>query len=192
MKNKITAFLFVMILCAGSVFASDGTKPFVPKYNTRVLVVGQIKYKTPIDLEARKEGFAGKKKIQEDLFKDNWCQPNFSEKKLDIIELPYMEGYFYTDLMPSKGRLLHLNYFTAGIFKKINRWYQFQLPCKATIKVPEDAVYLYIGTFEYDLDYALRVVGFRHLDDYDNAKKELCSQLGQDVELYRGEITFEK
>ena len=191
MKNKITAFFFIMFFCVGAVFATDASKPIEPTKKGKILVVGQIKYKTPIDLEARKEGFAGKKKIQDDLFKDNWCQPNFSEIKLDVIETPYLEGYFYASLYPSKNRTVHLKNFTAGIFRKINRWFQYHLPCGATIKVPDDTVYLYIGTFEYDLDYALRVVGFRHLDDYDNAKKELSRQLGKDVELYRGEITFE-
>lgn len=190
MKNKITAFLFVMILCAGSAFAADASKPVEPKKG-RILVVGQIKYKTPVDLEARKEAFTGKKTVQLGVYNDNWCQPDFSEKILDAA-IPSLEGYFYTELKPSKAGTVNLNHFTAGIYGKVNYWFQYKLPCKAVIKVPEDTVYLYIGTFEYDLDYALRVVGFRHLDDYDNAKKELSRQLGKDVELYRGEITFEK
>ncbi len=190
MNNKITALFFVMILCVGSAFAADASKPVEPKKG-RVLVVGQIKYKTPIDLEARKEAFAGKKNLQVGVFKDNWCQPDFSEKIMDAA-VPYLEGYFYTELKPSKAGTVHLNHFTSGIYGKVNYWFQYQLPCGATINVPDDAVYLYIGTFEYDLDYALRIVGFRHLDNYDTAKKDLCRQLGKDVELYRGAITFDK
>ncbi len=190
MNNKITALLFVMILCVGSAFAADASKPVEPKKG-RVLVVGQLKYKTPIDLAARKEGFEGKKNIQVGVFKDSWFQPDFSEKLFDA-DVPYMEGYFYTELKPTKKGTVHLNKFTAGIFGKVNYWFQYVLPGAATINVPDDAVYLYIGTFEYDLDYALRVVGFQHLDDYDRAKKDLCRALGKDVELYRGAITFDK
>ncbi|SEP69459.1 hypothetical protein SAMN04487977_101139 [Treponema bryantii] len=190
MNNKITALFLVMILCVGSAFAADASKPVEPKKG-RVLVVGQLKYKHPIDLEARKEAFTAKKNLQVGSFMDNWFQPDFSEKLMDA-GLPYLEGYFYTELKPSKKGTVHLNNFTAGIYGKVNTWFRYELPGGVTINVPDDAVYLYIGTFEYDLDYALRVVGFQHLDNYDNAKKELCRQLGKDVELYRGVITFDK
>ena len=60
MNNKTTALLFVMILCAGAAFAADASKPVEPKKG-RILVVGQLKYKNPIDLDARKDGFAEKK-----------------------------------------------------------------------------------------------------------------------------------
>ncbi len=190
MNNKITAFLFVMILSVSSVFAADPTKPTEPKKG-RILVVGQLKYTKPIDLAAREEGFKEKKILKVGTVPDTWFKPDFSEKVFDAL-FPYMEGYFYTELKPTKTGTVHLNSFTAGIFGNVNYWYQYVLPGGVTINVPDDAVYLYVGTFEYELDYALRVVGFRHLDDYDRAKKDLCRELGKDVELYRGALTFDE
>ncbi len=190
MKNKITAFLFVMILCAGSAFAADASKPTEPKKG-RILVVGQLKYAKPIDLAAREEAFKEKKILQIGSIADCWFQPDFSEKVFDATT-PYMDGYFFCELKPTKAGTVHLNKFTAGIFGKVNNWFQYVLPGGVTITVPDDAVYLYVGTFEYELDYALRTVGFRHLDDYDRAKKDLSRELGKDVELYRGVITFDE
>ena len=189
MKNKI-AVLLIMFFCAGSAFAADYSKPVEPKKG-RVLVVGQLKYKTPIDLKARKEAFESKKVIQLGSYNDLWFQPDFSEKILDAV-VPSLEGTFYIELKPSKKGTVHLNKITAGIFGKTNYYFQYILPGGVTINVPDDAVYLYIGTFEYDLDYALRTVGFQHLDDYDRAKQDLCRELGKDVDLYRGELTFDK
>ncbi len=190
MKNKITAFLFVMILCAGSAFAADASKPTEPKKG-RILVVGQLKYAKPIDLAAREEAFKEKKILQVGSIADCWFQPDFSEKVFDATT-PYMDGYFFCELKPTKAGTVHLNQFTASIFGKVNNWFQYVLPGGVTITVPDDAVYLYVGTFEYELDYALRTVGFRHLDDYDRAKKDLSRELGKDVELYRGVITFDE
>lgn len=48
----------------------------------------------------------------------------------------------------------------------------------------------YIGTFEYDLDYALRVIGFNHYDEYSTAQKELNEALGYNATLYRAELNF--
>ena len=59
------------------------------------------------------------------------------------------------------------------------------------IKVlPEDVKYVYIGNFEYDLDYALRVVEFNHYDEYSLAQKELNRAMGKEVDLVRGRISF--
>jgi len=60
------------------------------------------------------------------------------------------------------------------------------------IVIPEGAQFVYIGNFEYDLDYALRIKGFQHYDEYEKAKKWINRAVGKDVTLVRGELNFIK
>ena len=189
MQNKIKALLALLFICMGTAFADEGAKPVEPKKG-RILVVGRLEYAKPIDIAAREEGFKSKgKALQIGKVPDFWFQPDFNEKIMDSITQS-LDGYFYAELKPSKNGTVYLKDFSVGIFGKTNWYYQFKLPGGVLINVPDDAVYLYVGTFEYDLDYALRTVGFRHIDDYDRAKKDLCRDLGKNVDLYRGELKF--
>lgn len=81
-------------------------------------------------------------------------------------------------------------FFIGTLFPQINPWYKFEIPVNVTITIPEDAKYVYIGNFEYDLDYALRVVGFKHYDEYSEAQKELNEALGSNATLYKAELKF--
>ena len=78
------------------------------------------------------------------------------------------------------------------MFAKSSQWYKFCLPAGFEITLPEDAQYIYIGTFEYDLDYALCPVGFEHLDDYEYAQKLLNRDIGKEVKLYRAPLKLEE
>ncbi len=191
MANKIKAFIAIALLCAGAAFADDTFKVKEPKKG-HVLVVGRVTYKKPIDTAAREKPFRddGYKNWEKSKSYDFSIKPDFAEKVYDQ-EFPYNEGYFYSELKPTKAGTVSLDHFEMGLFKKSYPGNIFGLPAGVIVSVPDEAVYVYIGTFEYDLDYALRVVGFRHLDDYEAAKKNLSRELQKDVELYRAPLDFD-
>lgn len=50
---------------------------------------------------------------------------------------------------------------------------------------------LFVGTFEHELDHALRVIGFNHCDEYSTAREELRRATGKDSALVRASLSFE-
>lgn len=192
LRNKIKAVAIVALLAVTSVFAEEGYKPKEPKKG-HVLVIGKIAYKKPIDIEAREKNFREYKNSQIVIgkVKDFSMSPDFANKTFDTVT-DGIDGYFYQEIKVPKNGKLHLNHVTVSMFTKSNAWFQFYLPGGVTINVPDDAVYVYIGTFEYDLDYALRTVGFRHLDEYEEAEKNLNRELNKKIELYRAALTFDE
>lgn len=191
MQNKAKFFIsLLMILSVGSVYAAKNKGRSEPKRG-KILVVGKVTYAQPIDIDAREEGFTAGSKWQPGKEFDFWHKANFKESSSTETS-DGLDGYFYAELKPSKDGTIHLDSFSIGMFTSVGYYNQFMLPGGVTINVPDDAIYLYIGTFEYELDYALRTVGFRHLDDYERAQKDLSREMGKDVELYRGVITFDE
>lgn len=191
MQNKSKLFIFLlMILCSGSLYAAKAKNHAEPKRG-KILVIGKIAYSQPIDTAAREEAFTAGTKWQPGKEKDFWHKANFKESS-NTETTEGLDGYFYAELKPSKDGTVHLNSFSVAMFSSVNWYNQFNLPGEVTINVPDDAVYLYIGTFEYELDYALRTVGFRHLDEYERAQKDLSREIGKEIELYRGVLTFDE
>lgn len=188
LKNKISAVIAIIILSVSAVFAEKNNLKEPKKGN--VFIVGKVVYKKPIDLKAH-ESFKDFK-IAYVGDKQEFCLvPEFSQKTSNLVS-DGLDGYFYEHVkVPDDGKI-YLEYIKGRIFGSVNPWFLFALPAGVTITVPDDAVYVYIGTFEYDLDYALRTVGFRHLDDYAEASKTLNRRIGKNVELYRAALSFEK
>jgi len=69
------------------------------------------------------------------------------------------------------------------------------------VVTPGNTVYMPGGTSFYvshalkrfdDLDYALRIKGVQHYDEYEKAKKWINRAVGKDVTLVRGELNFLK
>ncbi len=190
--NKIIAFLAITILALSSLGA-EGSKVKQPKKGN-VLVVGKLAYKKPIDIAGREKAFREygyKKYAKEEGLGDFSITPDFSNKLIDNVT-DELEGYFYQEIKVKKDGKLHLDTITVRLFTKSSFYYAFKLPVNVTINVPDDAVYVYIGTLEYDLDYALRMIGFRHLDEFEEAEKNLSRTLGFEAELSRAALEFDK
>ena len=190
-KNKVATFIILSLLALTSA-AAEGYKPKAPKKGN-VLVMGKLAYKKPIDIAGREEafrkfGFGGKTDGEA---KDFSIIPDFSNKLFDNVSNE-LEGYFYQEIKVPKDGKLHLNSIQVNLFTHSSKWFAFKLPVDVTINVPDDAVYVYIGTFQYDLDYALRIKGFLHLDEYEQAKKTLSRELGFTPEFYRAALVFDK
>lgn len=189
MLNKVKALTVLILFSAAALVSADGYKPKAPKKG-HVLVVGSVSYKKPIDIEARREGFGANKNLQIGKTYEFSLIPNFAHSNTAIAS-EGVDGYFYQEIKVPKDGKLYLNHIDVTLFGNVNMWYKFRLPGGVFISVPDEAVYVYIGNFEYDLDYALRTVGFHHLDDYEATKKYLSREIGTDIDLYRAALDFD-
>jgi len=191
MINKRFFTLGIIFLCLFSFVNAETMKEGSLKEpnEKRIILVGKVSLKNPIDLKAREAAFCSKgmKALQIGMKQDNFYiinDDNYPENAPD-----FGETFFYV-VKKNKDNTYYINNFTGSIFSTINPWYKFALPAGVKIVVPEDVKYVYIGNFEYDLDYALRVVEFNHYDEYSLAQKELNRAMGKEVDLVRGRISF--
>ena len=157
------------------------------------VLVGKVSLKKPIDLEARREPFKEMKALQIGFKEDNLYSlgETFIGERFPENKPEYGETFFYV-AKKEKDNTFVIDYFIGRIFATVNPDFKFALPAKVKITIPEDAQYVYIGNFQYELDYALRTVGFKHIDEYSQAQKELNLATGKKSELYRAEIEFLK
>ena len=137
-------------------------------------------------MEARKEAFSVYKTKQ--IGKGQDCFYRINDKKAE--NEPDFGETFFLVVKKDKSGTYYIKNVIGSIWATLNPWYKFALPANVKITIPEDAQYVYIGNFQYELDYALRTVGFKHIDEYSQAQKELNLATGKKSELYRAEIQF--
>lgn len=188
-KKCICVILGMLILGCSFVCAvelEDGTlkKPG----RNKVILVGKVSLKNPIDYAAREPAFK--------TMKVDWLFPPknrdfyYTVKGFDFENNPDFEQTFFAEAKIQKDGTVRIEEFMAWIFGHTNDNFWFLLPAMVDITVPEGAQYVYVGNFQYDLDYALRPIDFNHLDEFSAAQSELNRALGTKGDLYRGEIKF--
>lgn len=164
---------------AGSVKVPSGNK---------VVLVGRISFKTPINYDARKaaleEESSGSIIIGTDKTKHYY---SIGETSLTNLSQWELEEPFYFTAKPGKDGTVTLDFARCYLFGYVYNF--FDLPLEVKVAIPEGAKFVYVGDFQYDLDYALRIVGTKHLDEFDAAKKQIKRATGKDVEIVRGEIS---
>ena len=180
-KNKLIISALCVSLAAAALFAADVKEKSVkiPGGN-KVVIVGRISFKTPIDIEGRRKGLY----ITEEVTPSTY---SMGESLKPVWE--FEEPFYYTAKIGDDGTVT-LDYARCRIFGVYQ--YFFDVPLLVKIVIPDGAQFVYIGNFEYDLDYALRVKGFQHYDEYEKAKKWINRAVGKDVTLVRGELNFIK
>lgn len=152
--------------------------------NQSVMLIGKVNINNPERLQLRKNIMPG-------VFKE--IEPSYSvelkEKSMynNITNCWDLGGYCFYKV--KKNKRLIISDFQGSLSKRHNYCF-FYLPVNCKIVAPEGAQYIYIGTWDYELDDALRVVNFHHLDDYSEAKKIVEEKFGKNAELVRGEIIF--
>ena len=189
MLNKKLLSLLICFICFTSFITAKTIEAGSLKEpnDKRVVLVVKVSLKNPINLEARREAFKEMKAIQIGTFSEEtiYC----IGENVQAENLPAFGETFFTIVKNKDGKYT-IPCFTGTIFPDINVWFKFLLPSNVTITIPEDAKYVYIGNFEYDLDYALRPVGFKHYDEYSAAQQELNKATGKKEKLYRAELKF--
>ena len=180
-KNKLIISALCVSLAAAAVFAADVKEKSVkiPGGN-KVVLVGRISFKTPIDIEGRRKGLY----ITEEVTPSTY---SMGESLKPVWE--FEEPFYYTAKINADGTVT-LDYARCRLFGVYQCF--FDVPLFVKVAVREGAQFVYIGNFEYDLDYALRIKGLQHYDEYEKAKKWINRAVGKEVKLVRGELNFIK
>jgi len=180
-KNKLIISALCVSLAAAALFAADVKEKSVkiPGGN-KVVIVGRISFKTPIDIEGRRKGLYAE---------ENKNPSTYSMGETFKPVWEFEEPFYYTAKIDADGTVT-LDYARCRLFSVYQDF--FDVPLLVKIAIPEGAQFVYIGNFEYDLDYALRIKGFQHYDEYEKAKKWINRAVGKDVTLMRGELNFIK
>ncbi|MCR5612862.1 hypothetical protein [Treponema sp.] len=184
-KNNFLVAIFVASLCFTNLFAQE-VKPRsvdAPDKN-EVVLVGRLIYKGNTYKEERKPVDVSIIVIEPDAFAlisgpSGGLHPWTKNK----VGKPF---FFYAK--PNKeSKKVRLETFAVALFK--NSPCGIVLPIMANVIIPEGAKYVYIGTFEYELDYAFRVKNVKRYDEYNDACEWIKIATGNDnVELIRAEL----
>ena len=180
-KNKLLISGLCVIFATTTLFAADVKEKSVkiPGGN-KVVIVGRISFKTPIDIEGRRKGLYAEENKNPSTY-------SMGETLKPVWE--FEEPFYYTAKISDDGTVT-LEYARCRLFGVYQDF--FDVPLLVKIVIPEGAQFVYIGNFEYDLDYALRIKGVQHYDEYEKAKKWINRAVGKDVTLVRGELNFLK
>lgn len=185
--NKIVLSIIAALLCFAAVYADDIEAGSIKEPGkNKVVLIGRVSFKTPIDIEARRATMGGDIKA---IRIGNKEKKNlYTIKDAGLLQAWELEEPFYYTEKVEKDGTVTIRYSRCTLFG--NPYVYFDLPMGVKVAIPEEAKYVYVGNFEYDLDYALRIVGFNHIDEFDLAQKQINRATGKDVELVRGELTF--
>jgi len=192
-RNKLT-IIALLLLCSITTLSAQEIKPKSVKEpgRNKVVLVGRVVYKNPIDHENRKPSDP---KWQKRFNK----APTFS--KADTFSIKFGKTYSSRTMnnskigepffiaVPKDTDTQKVELYGFEVFMFSNYQYFFHCPVNSSIAVPEGIKYIYVGTFEYDFDYALRVKSVNHYDEYDQACEWIKIATGRDdVELIRAEL----
>lgn len=194
MKNKIKSiFVSLLVLLAGtvSVFADEKNTEKAHRMPKRgeAVIISRASISSPIDFEGRRKGYD----ISDENFSDQveivlrtvrasqWGSPVMDNSVSD-------EGFVFTYAkVDSKTNSTEIKGFDCFLFKSI--CYRFILPIFANVTIPEDCQFIYIGSFDYKLDYALRVTDIKRKDELKAATAWAKKTFNkEDIEVVRGEL----
>lgn len=187
-NNKlIVALGFILTICCFSAFATDPELKPMPKRN-EVVIISRALVSNPIDIDSRRKGF----EIEEGSSSDTRTIRNLLEIEGSGVT---STSYNAEDLGQPTFSYAKVNQKTHTITIKSFKCvmlgsYRFYLPIYAKVTVPEGEQFVYIGSFQYTLDYALRVTDAKRFDEYDEACKWVAEAFGKDdIEIVRGELS---
>lgn len=97
---------------------------------------------------------------------------------------------FFFDNKPNKEGFvnvaeIHFSFFANKTWDKF-----FRLPLSINVKCPPDSKYVYAGTFELDVDHALRIKKVNYIDEFESAQKEVKKLYGESANLVRGAVKY--
>lgn len=200
MKKVLLALL--LLFSFTSLFAKSNRKPAHdnPGKN-EVIIVGKIKLSSSFDknLEGYRHLFFPKSQSADDfnniyfVIDDGMESSNFGlwgmrggYKNWDLNQT------FYFDNKPGKSRKVNIKNIRVSLFADKDSCYYFDLPLNISVTCPSDEKFIYVGTFEYDVDYALNATEIRHIDEFEATKKEIESLYGKPINLVKGDFSLLK
>lgn len=189
-----------LMLCTVSLFSQEERIPtFSKPGKNEVILVGKIKFKNKLPIENYKRLYELEESSDE--IRSIYCifenVDPLSEMSYDLYLFKKslknwdLDQEFYWDTKVKDG-FARLGSFEVTLFYDIYDMSNFFLYSNAKVVVPEGVKYLYVGTFEYELDFALRPVGLEIIDEYDAAVEEFHKYYDKNLTLVRGRLIFEK
>lgn len=200
---KKVLLVLLIIFSFTSVFAQTTRVPRhpEPKSSKEVIIVGKIQFSSSFDksIEGYRKLFYPRSKdlnefnniyfvLDDDMDSEivgMWGM-NLGYKNWDINQT------FYFDNKPGKTKTVNIQRIRTTLFANRSYYYYFDLPLNIAITCPPGAQYIYIGTFEYDLDFALNPTNLRHIDEYEETKKEIEALYGKSINLVKADFYFRK
>ena len=189
MKTKFTFILFLLL--TATLFAYPIRKPDYSKPNKKeVILIGKIQFKD--NLLPQVQGYHKMLYPEENL--DDFYHIYY------IMDTEMNRGYknwdigqtFYFDNKPNANRIVSLEGVHVALFANEEDDYFFRIPLNIDVKCPPDSQYIYVGTYEYDMDYAFRIKSITFIDEFDTACEEVKKIYGNSAELVRGILTERK
>ncbi len=198
MKKLITVILFLITVSA--LYAVEPSPVKTPKpNNNEVILIGNLKFKNDLPLESYRKAFvpgSSMDSLYNIYFLSDLDNP-FSKKfapdySMNLLVKRWDFGHqFYWDGKLESGKT-KLTYFIIGLFLNRIDYAMFTLPINADVIIPEGAKYVYVGTFEYELDYALRPISVRIIDEYDEALELFQKEYKTSEVLVRGQLSVKE
>lgn len=198
MKRFITFILCLITVSA--LYAVDPSPVKTPKpKDNEVILIGNLKFKNDLPLESYRKALvpgSSMDSLYNIYFLSDLDDP-FSKKfapeySMNLLIKRWDLGHqFYWNGKLESGRA-RLTYFIIGLFLNRIDDAMFMLPINAEIIVPEGAKYVYVGTFEYELDYALRPMSVRIIDEYDEALELFQKEYKTSEVLVRGQLSVKE
>ena len=197
MKKTKRQFLFflILLLVISPVINAD-SKPNKPR-STEVVLVARFKVTPPINynffqnyLKFKSPGVENNINIKQVKINDEYqstLQLAFM-RTTDATESSTAFGYLgkfcYTKISIPKDRIIILSY--VRVFILNNALTYFNLPIQKKIIIPENVNYVYLGTFEYEIENEYFIINNASLsDEYDEAKKFVAATYDSNAELVR-------
>ncbi len=183
MKKSFVLFGLLALMLSSNLYAKDLKEGSVKAPGKgKVVLVGRLSLKKEIDFKSYLLAIGYSEKNAE--ANPTYCigQPSIG---IGNTAFDLSEPFYYTASVEKDGSVIipYFHIFVAG-----SAYDFFRLPCGVKVNVPEGASYVYVGNFQYDLDYAFRPVSFKHLDEFDSAEKALNRATGKTCDLVRGEV----
>ena len=97
---------------------------------------------------------------------------------------------FYFDNKPDQNNIVRIAEIHSSLFANKDWVNFFRIPLSVEVTCPTDAKFVYAGTFEIDVDYALRAKDVKYIDEFENAQQELKKIYGDSANLVRGKVSY--
>jgi hypothetical protein len=182
-NNKLLLAVFALLLVSVCTLYGKDAKRLSPPGKNEVIVVGKCFTVPALDQSfwSRYFVFSGKPK-------PNTLMPGYyyCGKKLPLTDptVGQLEDTFFQYVKPDENGMVRLEGYTVLLSGDITGY--FFLPLFIEFKVPQDAKYLYIGSYGYSFsDEYFTIKGITQKDEYDAAAAKLKERVSGDAELTR-------
>lgn len=196
--KKILSVIFVLS-CFSCLF---GLEPRIPNHDEpkkkEVILVGKIKFTSSMDnvIEGYRKLFYPKSNSVDDFYniyfvmdddmEDSW----YALWKISGFKNWDLNTTYYFDVKPNEENNIIIPKIRVSLFANKSQNYFFDIPLNIVVSCPEDAKYIYIGTYEIDVDYLLNVKDIKHYEEFDSTKEEIDALYGKYIDLVRGDVQF--